>query len=215
MFCPKCSQSISDNGTQFCSKCGFLTKNIEDFVKNGGEIGYKRQKGIKQGVKLILLSLILLPVLILLIPMFPPNDILVESSPSNTWFEQIGWAIIWTTFLAGIARIVFALYFETKTAPQNIEEKITNQINESKINNALPPMEEIPISDKICFAAEVGLGGELRAVNRIEQRISEAEKLGFEEIYVSKFNQKATPSRRKIKIHELSKLNDVFQALFG
>lgn len=76
-------------------------------------------------------------------------------------------------------------------------------------------MEEIPISDKICFAAEIGLGGELRAVNRIEQRISEAEKLGFEEIYISKFNQKSTSSRRKIKINELGKLNDVFQALFG
>ena len=75
-------------------------------------------------------------------------------------------------------------------------------------------MEEIPISDKICFAAEIGLGGELRAVNRIEQRISEAEKLGFEEIYVSKFNQKST-SQRKIKINEVGKLNDVFEALFG
>jgi len=46
----------------------------------------------------------------------------------------------------------------------------------------LSSMEEIPISYKVCFAAEVGLGGELRAVNRIEQRISEAEKLGFQQI---------------------------------
>ncbi|HCW06434.1 MAG TPA: DNA repair protein RadA, partial [Cytophagales bacterium] len=50
-------------------------------------------------------------------------------------------------------------------------------------------MEEIPVSDKICFAAEIGLGGELRAVNRIDQRISEAEKLGFEKIFVSKLSQ--------------------------
>lgn len=76
-------------------------------------------------------------------------------------------------------------------------------------------MEEIAISDKICFAAEIGLGGELRAVNRIEQRISEAEKLGFEEIYVSKFNQKSTGPRSKIKIHSLGKLTEVFEALFG
>jgi len=49
----------------------------------------------------------------------------------------------------------------------------------------LSSMEEIPISYKVCFAAEVGLGGELRAVNRIEQRISEAEKLGFQQIFIS------------------------------
>jgi DNA repair protein RadA/Sms len=77
-------------------------------------------------------------------------------------------------------------------------------------------MEEIPISDKICFAAEVGLGGELRAVNRIEQRISEAEKLGFQEIYVSKFNQKSIEQKKsKIAIKTFGKLTDVFQDLFG
>jgi DNA repair protein RadA/Sms len=75
-------------------------------------------------------------------------------------------------------------------------------------------MEEIPISDKICFAAEIGLGGELRAVNRIQQRISEAEKLGFEEIYVSKFNKKESKGT-KIKISSFGKLTDVMGALFG
>jgi DNA repair protein RadA/Sms len=43
---------------------------------------------------------------------------------------------------------------------------------------------------QLCFAGEVGLSGEIRAVNRIEQRIAEAEKLGFEKIIVSKYNQK-------------------------
>ena len=76
-------------------------------------------------------------------------------------------------------------------------------------------MEEISISDKVCFAAEVGLSGELRAVNRIEQRISEAEKLGFEEIYISKFNQKSSGTRSKIKIKPFGKLVEVFQDLFG
>jgi DNA repair protein RadA/Sms len=75
-------------------------------------------------------------------------------------------------------------------------------------------MEEIPISDKICFAAEVGLGGELRAVNRVDQRISEAEKLGFQEIYVSKFNKKESKGS-KIKISSFGKLADVMGALFG
>jgi DNA repair protein RadA/Sms len=77
-------------------------------------------------------------------------------------------------------------------------------------------LEEIPISDKICFAAEVGLGGELRAVNRIDQRISEAEKLGFEEIYISKFSHKSVaPAKSRIKVSSFTRLTEVFQDLFG
>src|SRR5882757_6502621 len=77
-------------------------------------------------------------------------------------------------------------------------------------------MEEIAISDKICFAAEVGLGGELRAVNRVEQRISEAEKLGFDKIFVSKFSQKTLDLKKvKIEVQAFGKLPEVFKQLFG
>lgn len=77
-------------------------------------------------------------------------------------------------------------------------------------------MEEIPVSDKACFAAEVGLGGELRAVNRIDQRISEAEKLGFKEIYISKFNQKSIDIKNaRISVKAFGKLQEVFEDLFG
>jgi DNA repair protein RadA/Sms len=75
--------------------------------------------------------------------------------------------------------------------------------------------EEKFIPDKICFAAEVGLGGEIRAVNRIDQRIAEAEKLGFKEIYISKYNKKGLDvSRFKLGIHFVSKLEELFSALF-
>lgn len=77
-------------------------------------------------------------------------------------------------------------------------------------------MEDIPVPDKICFAAEVGLGGELRAVNRIEQRILEAEKLGFEDIYISKYNQKAIDfGKTRIRVKSFGKLTEVFEDLFG
>ena len=77
-------------------------------------------------------------------------------------------------------------------------------------------MQEIPVSDKICFAAEVGLGGELRAVNRIDQRITEAEKLGFKEIYISKYSQKSLDlSKSRIAVKSFGKLTEVFQELFG
>lgn len=77
-------------------------------------------------------------------------------------------------------------------------------------------LEEISISDKACFAAEVGLGGELRTINRLENRIAEAEKLGFEEIYISKFGLKGLETKNhNITIKSFSKINDVFSDLFG
>ena len=51
--------------------------------------------------------------------------------------------------------------------------------------------EDLPLNNNICFAAEVGLSGEIRSVNKLEQRIKEADKLGFERIYISKHNSKA------------------------
>jgi DNA repair protein RadA/Sms len=77
-------------------------------------------------------------------------------------------------------------------------------------------LEELAVPDKICFAAEVGLGGELRAVNRVEQRISEAEKLGFSRIYISKYNKKSIDlTKVGIQVSAPGKLNDVFQELVG
>ena len=75
--------------------------------------------------------------------------------------------------------------------------------------------EDLPIGEEKCFAAEVGLGGEIRPINRIEQRINEAEKLGFKEIYISKHNLKAQDIKKfKIEVKSFSKLSDVFRYLF-
>lgn len=80
----------------------------------------------------------------------------------------------------------------------------------------LSSSEDIPIDEKTCFAAEVGLTGEIRPVIRIEQRIGEAEKLGFREMFVSKFNLKGMEKEfRNIKIHPVSRIEEVFRALFG
>ncbi|MDQ3392858.1 MAG: DNA repair protein RadA [Bacteroidota bacterium] len=76
--------------------------------------------------------------------------------------------------------------------------------------------EDIAIKGNICFAAEVGLGGEIRAVNRIENRIKEAEKLGFKEIFISKFHKTSlNKNDYQIKIHSLSKLDEVFTILLA
>lgn len=75
--------------------------------------------------------------------------------------------------------------------------------------------EDAPIGDDVCFAAEVGLGGEIRPVNRIENRINEAEKLGFKEIYISKHNLKSSDlGKFKIKVKSFAKLSDTFREIF-
>jgi len=77
-------------------------------------------------------------------------------------------------------------------------------------------LEEVPISKKACFAAEIGLGGEIRAVNRIENRIIEAEKLGFEQIYISEYNIKGlTLARHNIEIKPFSRLDLVLSDLIN
>ena len=80
----------------------------------------------------------------------------------------------------------------------------------------LSSSEDIPISQKYCFCAEVGLSGEIRPVSRIESRISEAEKLGFENIFISKYNLKGLNQKNfNIKITSVGKVEDVFRLLFG
>ncbi|HEV7231140.1 MAG TPA: DNA repair protein RadA [Bacteroidia bacterium] len=75
---------------------------------------------------------------------------------------------------------------------------------------------DMPIPQKVCFAAEVGLSGEIRPVNRVDQRISEAEKLGYEEIYISRYNKKGLDLKQYgIKITMVGKIEEVFGLLFG
>lgn len=72
---------------------------------------------------------------------------------------------------------------------------------------------DTPLPDNCCFAGEVGLSGEIRAVNRVEQRILEAEKLGFDVIFVSKYN-KIKASDYQIRVETVSKVNDLIKLLF-
>jgi DNA repair protein RadA/Sms len=76
-------------------------------------------------------------------------------------------------------------------------------------------LEDVAVPANICFAGEVGLSGEIRAVNRIEQRIQEADRLGFKAIYLSKYNIKGLDtSRYGIRIHALARIEELYSALF-
>jgi DNA repair protein RadA/Sms len=79
----------------------------------------------------------------------------------------------------------------------------------------LSSFEDVPLSQKICFTGEVGLNGEIRAVNRIEQRIAEAEKLGFEKIVVSKYNKKGFDKlKTAIEIIPAGEVQEIYRLLF-
>ncbi|MDH3381404.1 MAG: DNA repair protein RadA, partial [Flavobacteriaceae bacterium] len=73
--------------------------------------------------------------------------------------------------------------------------------------------EDESIPQNFCFAAEVGLAGEIRPISRIDQRIKEAEKLGYKKIFVSKYN-KFEKRNNSIQIINVSKIEDVFRHLF-
>jgi len=87
-------------------------------------------------------------------------------------------------------------------------------IDLSVVAAVMSSFQGITISPKTVFCAEVGLSGEIRAVQRVEQRISEAEKLGFEEIVLSKYN-KIPDGKYKIKIQTFGRVDDVFNWVFG
>ncbi|MCL2727239.1 MAG: DNA repair protein RadA [Bacteroidales bacterium] len=75
---------------------------------------------------------------------------------------------------------------------------------------------DLPLAPRCCFAAEVGLSGEIRPVAHIDRRIAEAQKLGFETIYISKFSGKIDPTlSKKIKVTPLSDMGGLCKAVSG
>ena len=75
---------------------------------------------------------------------------------------------------------------------------------------------DTPIEAGWCMAGEVGLSGEVRPVNRIEQRIAEAEKLGFSDMIIPKYNMQGLSAKKyKIQLHPVRKVEEALRALFG
>ena len=90
------------------------------------------------------------------------------------------------------------------------------------LSSLLSSYEDVPLPQHICFAGEVGLSREIRAVNRIEQRIAEAEKLGFEKIIVSKYNLGGGRKGKTGLLHQsfnieiitMARVDELYQYLF-
>ena len=81
------------------------------------------------------------------------------------------------------------------------------------VSAVLSSYHDTPLNEKICFASEIGLSGELRPVSKLNKRISEAEKLGYEVFVTSNF-KKEFIEERNIKILELEKIGSLITKLF-
>jgi len=89
-------------------------------------------------------------------------------------------------------------------------------IDMAVIASVLASNHDIAIPKNCCFAAEIGLTGEIRPVTRIDQRITEAEKLGFTQIYISKYNTTAISNKSNlIKIIPISRIEQLIAKLFS
>ena len=89
-------------------------------------------------------------------------------------------------------------------------------IDLSVISAILSSNMDVEIDATVCMAGEVGLSGEIRPINRIEQRISEAEKLGFKQIIIPRTNTKRLDlSKFSIEIKAVSKVEEAFRYIFG
>jgi DNA repair protein RadA/Sms len=84
------------------------------------------------------------------------------------------------------------------------------------ISSVMSSNADIPVPQQYCFAGEVGLSGEIRAVNRIEQRVAEADKLGFKKVFVSAYAKKSLDTKKyNAEIVFVRKIEDLIMALFG
>jgi DNA repair protein RadA/Sms len=83
------------------------------------------------------------------------------------------------------------------------------------VASILSSNSEIPLPKLACFAGEVGLNGEIRPVTRIEQRINEAMKLGFESIFISRYNKGNYTGKKGIQIVEVGRVEEILSHLFG
>lgn len=88
-------------------------------------------------------------------------------------------------------------------------------INLAIVASILSSAADIPIDSKTCFAGEMGLSGEIRPVIRIEQRISEADKLGFTRMFLSKYNLKGIKKENfSLQLFPIGKIDEIFGFLF-
>ena len=163
MFCPKCSRPVGD-GVQFCQQCGLALEGVRRALE-GGEVESEavvvkgkaralspRQRGYRQGFKLVLLALLVLP-------FYPVVEGLLSSlipSVENTMLDELPlWlfsTMLFVVFMGGLLRMLYARMFEGVEAPAETEgdEGARPRMFGAGVRGgrrALPPTQSIPVED--------------------------------------------------------------------
>jgi DNA repair protein RadA/Sms len=89
-------------------------------------------------------------------------------------------------------------------------------IDLSVVSALISSLEDIALPNNICFAGEIGLSGEIRSIQRVEQRIQEANRLGFQQIFISRYNLKGLNTDKfEIEVIPVSKVDELYNQLFA
>lgn len=145
MYCPKCSQQQVSEQQRFCSRCGFPLGGVADLVAAGGispapekertPRKSSRHEGVRQGLILLMLSIVLLPLVDVIGP--PYHE-----------------ALVFMLLIAGVARMTYALIFQegaTKQPPKATghgdSQTARAELDGVESGPALPPANSIPVTD--------------------------------------------------------------------
>ena len=162
MFCPKCSRPVAD-GVQFCQQCGLEVEGVRRLVQGGGDgakavaVGAKartvsaRARGYRQGFKLVLLALLVLP-------FYPVVEAFLEwliPSVENTRMDELPLelfgTLLFVVFMAGLLRMLYARVFEgaEPSAVPDAEGRADEapRVFAAFRRRALPPRQSIPVEE--------------------------------------------------------------------
>ena len=147
MHCPQCGQQQVSDETSFCSRCGFLLTGVADLVARGGiaptqttgvlgDADSPKRRGVKLGLFLFVLSLVIVPVLIMI----------AVALNIRGFLPLIGLFLLGG---AGILRMAYALLFESRVS----STPAASALSAGEVRSALPPSESIPVPAIRSFAA--------------------------------------------------------------
>lgn len=162
MFCPKCGEPQASEEVRFCNKCGFQLAVVTELIAHDGVLAARdagattaaatagepspRRRGVQKGLKLIFLTVILLPLIPIVETLFPGVD-------ENTNMDELGQfifvSLLLIIFLSGLARILYAFTEPsalTATA-KPAAAALPAQTGAASGKRALPPRQSIPVTD--------------------------------------------------------------------
>jgi hypothetical protein len=155
MYCPQCGQQQASNEMRFCSRCGFPLGGVSELLASGGvlhaaggeelrdEALSPRRRGVKQGIVMMLVGAVVVPVL----------GILNSYQDQTTLLDVLVAVSAVIFFAGGLMRILYALLFESSTpgiksdATADVSNVAPAQLGARARISALPPAQSIPVSE--------------------------------------------------------------------